>query len=284
MSEVESRRSNRPRVGHIQFFNCLPLYYGLVQNRVLQDIELTKGTPTELNRALVAQKLDISPVSSIAYARHQRALLLMPNISVSCHGPVKSVCLVGTIPIEELNGRPVALTGTSATSQVLLKIILEDGYRVRPRYFEAPPDLGRMLREADAALLIGDAALHVHHRKPPGLYVYDLGVEWEKLTSMKMVFALWVIHRSFAAAQADVTRKVYQAFMKSLTYSLEHVVQIAGEAAGRKVFDADFLQDYFCTLQFGFDAGHRQGLLEYYRRARDLGHLDRMPALEFWEE
>lgn len=283
MSKIESRKSNRVRVGHIQFINCLPLYYGLVENQVLEDVELIRGTPTELNRLLTEGKLDISPISSIAYARHQRELLLLPNLSVSCDGAVKSIYLVSKVPIEELDGRVVALASTSATSQVLLKIILEDGYHVRPRYHESLPDLGLMLKEADAALLIGDAALHVHYKIPDGLYAYDMGEEWEKITHMKMVFAVWAVHRTFAAEHSELVREVYHAFAKSMNYSLHHVGRIAREAARREVFEADFLHNYFRTLEFGFDAGHRQGLLEYYRRAMDLGYLAMVPALEFLE-
>jgi chorismate dehydratase len=283
MSKVKSHSSNRVRIGHIQFLNCLPLYYGLVENRVLGDVELIKGTPTELNRLLIERKLDISPISSIAYAHHRQELLLMPNLSVSCDGAVKSIYLVSKVPIEELDGRTVALASTSATSQVLLKIILADGYHVRSRFHETIPDLGLMLSEADAALLIGDAALHVHYKRPGGLYTYDLGEEWQKITCRKMVFAVWAVHRSFAAVCPDTVREVYQAFEKSMTYSLHHVAQIASEAANQEVFSANFLQNYFTTLEFGFDAGHRQGLLEYYRRARDLGYLTTVPTLEFLE-
>ncbi len=283
MSKVECLTSNRPRVGHIRFFNCLPLYHGLVKNQVLRDVDLTQGTPAELNRLLLAGKLDISPISSIAYARHQQDLLLMPNLSVSCAGPVKSIYLVSKRPIEELDRRRVALTNTSATSHVLLKIILADAYGVQPRYFEAPPDLGLMLTEADAALLIGDAALQVHFAKPAGCYTYDLGVEWAKLTQRKMVFAVWAIRRAYAAEQPALVREVYRAWVRAMTYGVEHVADIAREAAREASFDADFLADYFTTLQFGLEDAHCRGLMEYYRRAGVRGHLDRVPSLDFLE-
>lgn len=56
--------ARRPRVGHIQFLNCLPLYWGLVRSGALLDVELTKDTPDRLNEALVRGELDIGPVSS----------------------------------------------------------------------------------------------------------------------------------------------------------------------------------------------------------------------------
>ena len=72
----------RPRVGHIQFLNCLPLYYGLVKSSGLLDLEMVKGMPTELNTLLINGKLDISPISSIEYARHHESLNLFPDFTV----------------------------------------------------------------------------------------------------------------------------------------------------------------------------------------------------------
>jgi chorismate dehydratase len=273
----------RPRVGHIQFLNCLPLYYGLVKHDVLWDVELTKGTPTELNRYLFEHKLDICPISSIEYARHHRELLLMPDLSVSCDGPVTSIYLVSKVPIHELHGRDIALTNTSATSQILLKIILQDKYAIAPSYFESPPNLGSMLMEADAALLIGDPALHIHYQVPTGLYAYDLGVEWKELTGEKMVFAVWAVHRSFAIEKPEIARDVNRAFVKSMAFSLEHVEEVAKEAARWESFSADFLKDYFTTLQFSFDTEYQRGLLEYYRRAHALGYIEAVPTLDFLE-
>ena len=65
-----SPSAGRPRTGHIQFLNCLPIYYGLVTGRGILDLDLVKGTPAELNTMLLEGALDISPVSSIEYARH----------------------------------------------------------------------------------------------------------------------------------------------------------------------------------------------------------------------
>ncbi len=88
-----------------------------------------------------------------------------------------SILLISKIPIEQLDGKTVALTNTSATSQVLTRIILEEKYGLHPSYFECPPDLGQMFREAESALLIGDDALRAL-QTPSGYHLYDLGEEW----------------------------------------------------------------------------------------------------------
>ena len=41
----------RPRVGHIQFLNCLPIYWGLMRSGALLDVDLHKDTPERLSAA-----------------------------------------------------------------------------------------------------------------------------------------------------------------------------------------------------------------------------------------
>ncbi|MCL6472358.1 MAG: menaquinone biosynthesis protein [Firmicutes bacterium] len=273
----------RPRVGHIQFINCLPLYYGLVHNNVLMDVELIKGTPTELNKMLIEGKLDISPISSIEYCRNYKDLMLLPNIAVAADGEVKSILFVSKVPIGEMDGRTVALTNTSATSQALTRIILRDKYKVSPKYFVCPSDLPQMMMEADGALLIGDDALRTLYKPPQDLYLYDLGREWKELTGRRMVFAVWAVRRIFAAENPDLVAEVYHAFMKSMKYSIEKVDEIAQASSRWEIFDADFMKNYFQTLSFDLDAAYQEDLLAYATRAYELGFIQEIPKLEFVE-
>ena len=52
-----------------------------------------------------------------------------------------------------------------------------------------------MLEAADAALIIGDPALHVDVDSLP-YYVSDLGAEWTATTGLPMVFAVWAAARN----------------------------------------------------------------------------------------
>jgi chorismate dehydratase len=274
--------SLRPKVGHIQFLNCLPLYYGLVKSDALLDVELLKGTPTELNNLLITGKLDISPISSIEYARHNSSLVLFPDFTVSSDGEVKSILLLSRVPLGELSGRKVSLTNTSATSHVLLKLILSHGYRVEPEYIVRPPDLDSMLSDADAALLIGDIALK-HCVKTTDYYCYDLGAEWKKLTGKKMVYAVWAIRRNFAETEVATVDYVYAIFKKSMDYSMRHLSEIAEYTARWEPFTSSFLIDYFRSLRFDFGKECREGLLYFYKLASEIGELERVPALQFMD-
>jgi chorismate dehydratase len=275
----------RPRLGHIQFLNCLPLYYGLVKSGDhLLEVDLVKAAPRELAERILAGDLDVAPIPSIEYARHADGFVLLPDIAISSDGEVQSILLASTVPAEELDGRAVALTDTSRTSQVLARVLLAKRWGASPAYVEMPPDLPAMLREADAALLIGDEALRTYWERPDGVRLYDLGAEWTAWTGLPMVYAVWAVRRSFAEAQPSAVRAVIDALSGSLAYCRAHLDDISEYAARWEHFGADRFRAYFDALQFRFGPRFREGLARYFQEAVSIGELDAVPAIEVFGE
>jgi len=247
----------RPRVGHIQFLNCLPIYWGLVRSGALLDIDLHKDTPDRLSDALVAGDLDIGPISLVEYLRHADDLLLLPDLAVGSDGPVLSVNIVSQVPLDGLHEQRVALGSTSRTSVVLTQYYLEEKLGVVPAYFACPPDLTAMMLEASAAVLIGDAALRATYDAPRrGLLVHDLGSIWREISGLPMVFAVWAVRRDFATNHPGLVKDVHNAFVHSRDFSLAHVDEVAAGAARWEGFDQQTLRTYFQTLDFSL--GERQ--------------------------
>ncbi|MCI4063753.1 menaquinone biosynthesis protein [Micromonospora sp. R77] len=272
-------RIARPRVGHIQFLNCLPIYWGLMRSGALLDVELHKDSPDRLNAALVAGDLDIGPISQVEYLRHADELLLLPDLAVGSDGPVLSVNVVSTRPLDQLDGARVALGSTSRTGVLLARLLLGERYGVRPDYFRCPPDLTQMLLEADAGVLIGDVALRALHEAPHrGLAVTDLGQAWREWTGLPMVFAVWAVRRDFAAAHPGVVKEVHQAFLRSRDLCLAELDQVAEAAARWEPFDAATLANYFRTLDFSLGERQVAGLREFARRAAAIGEAPPLPT------
>ena len=193
---------------------------------------------------------------------------------------IQSILLISRLPVEELSGKRIALTTTSATSHVLLKLILARGYGVEPEYSAAYPDVDKMLADADAALLIGDIALK-HYIDPQDLFRYDLGAEWKKLTGKRMVYAVWAVSRKFAETESASSWNVFEIFKKSMDYSMEHLGEIAEYAAKWEPFSSSFLREYFRSLRFDFGKEYQEGLLHFYKLAAEGGLLETVPSLEF---
>lgn len=274
----------RPRLGHIQFINCLPLYYGMVKNDVLLDVDLVRANPADLAAMLVDGELDIAPIPAIEYARNASELVLLPDIAISSDSEVQSILLVSTVPAEELSGRTVALAGNSRTSQVLARVLLDKRWNAKPTYVEMPPDLPAMLRDADAALLIGDEAIRTYWEQPEGLHVYDLGTEWKAWTGLPMVYAVWAVRRSFADEDPSAVARVAEALSGSLAYCRSHLDEISDYAARWEHFPAAHFRSYFDALQFRFDPRYREGLARYLSEAAAIGQLERVPELRVFGE
>ena len=269
----------RPRVGHIQFLNCLPLYWGLMRSGALLGVDLYKDSPDRLNEALVAGELDIGPISLVEYLRHADELLLLPDLAVGSDGPVLSVNLVSTVAPEELDGRRVALGSTSRTGVLLARMLLEHRYGVNAAFFRCPPDLTAMLLEADAGVLIGDAALRARYEAPRrGLHLTDLGEAWRDWTGLPMVFAVWGVRREFAEAHPGLVKEVHDAFLASRELCLDELDAVAAVAARWEPFSAEVLASYFRALDFSLGERQVEGLREFAARAAALGEVPMLPA------
>jgi chorismate dehydratase len=276
---VKQDAPRRPRVGHIQFLNCLPIYYGLVRTGALLDFELTKDTPDRLSEALVRGDLDIGPISLVEFLRNAEDLLLLPDIAVGSDGPVLSVNLVSQRPLAELDGRRVALGSTSRTSVLLARMLLAERYGVTPEYFVCPPDLGAMMLEADAAVLIGDTALRATSEGPDlGLDVTDLGAAWREWSGLPMVFAVWAVRRDFAERHPGQVKDVQEAFLRSRDLCLTQIDEVAADAARWEVFDPETLATYFRLLDFSLGARQLSGLRAFAAKAAAAREVPPLPA------
>jgi chorismate dehydratase len=266
-------------VGHIQFLNCLPIYWGLMRSGALLGVDLHKDTPDQLNAALTAGELDIGPISLVEYLRHADQLLLLPDLAVGSDGPVLSVNLVSTVDPAGLDGRRVALGSTSRTGVLLAQMLLADRYGVTPEYFRCPPDLSQMLIEADAAVVIGDVALRAWHEAPErGLTVVDLGQAWREWTGLPMVFAVWAARRDFAEAQPGLVKEVHEAFVTSKELCLSELQTVAELASRWEPFDAATLATYFRALDFSLGPRQIEGLRAFAERAASAGEVPPLPA------
>jgi chorismate dehydratase len=275
---VNDVQQQRPRVGHIEFLNCLPIYWGLMRSGALIDVDLHKDTPDRLNVALVEGRLDIGPISLVEYLRHTDDLLLLPDLAVGSDGPVRSVNIVSTRPLAELDGARVALGSTSRTGVLLARMLLGQRYGITPSYVHCPPDLTQMLREADAAVVIGDVALRAAYEAPArDLIVTDLGAAWRDWTGLPMVFAVWAARRPFASAHPGLVKDVHEAFLRSRDLCLAELDEVATAAARWEPFDPDTLASYFRTLDFSLGERQVAGLREFARRAAALGEVPPLP-------
>jgi chorismate dehydratase len=247
------------RLGRISYVNMAPVFF-----RLEADVDEVQGVPTELNERLLAGELDLAPISSIEYARNAERLRILPRLCVSSEGAVDSIQLVSRVPLEQV--RRVAVTPESATSVVLTRVLLPEADHV---------PLGG---EADAKLLIGDAALKSAFEDPTPHY--DLGRLWLERTGLPMVFAVWAAPEPAPPGLGELE----QALVDSVLVARAEPERLAYEASDRYGYPAGFLARYFEKLRYRFGPRERAGLLTFLELARDAGELDAVPELRFVSE
>src|SRR5256714_11939422 len=107
------------KIGRIPYINCYPVYGAIDRGVIHLDAQLVDGVPSDLNRRMATGELDISVVSAVEYARDSARYLLLPDLAISCDGPVRSVMLFSRRPASELGGRSLLVSRSSMTSRAL---------------------------------------------------------------------------------------------------------------------------------------------------------------------
>jgi chorismate dehydratase len=247
------------RVGRISYLNMAPVFHGLEA-----DVEEIRGVPTELNAALMDGQVDVAPISSIEWARNAGELLLLRRLCVSSEGAAGSIQLVTDIPFREI--RTIAITPESATSVVLMKVLLPQAEHMA---------LGE---DADATLLIGDAALRSAFEDPTPHY--DLGRVWLERTGLPMVFAVWACPEPPPEGIAELE----EALVDSVKHARRDAVALARDAAEEYGYPEGWVARYFEQLRYSFGPRERAGFRRFLELARDAGELDEVPDLRFVDE
>ena len=261
--------SPRLRASVVAYLNSVPLFWGLQHGPHSGLIDLDFMLPSKCADALRSGEVQAAIIPSIEYQRIEN-LKIVPGLCVSSAGPVRSVLLISKVPAARI--RALALDTSSRTSVCLVQILLQRRYSVRAELKLMAPNLAEMLRECDAALIIGDPALASDF---PGLHVYDLADEWRGLTGLPFVFAFWVVRDG---ADSGLVTPLQQA----TAYSLAHLDEIAQEETRRTRLPIPLILSYLSdNIDFCLSEKSLEGLRTFYRFAHELGLIPAVKPLQF---
>jgi chorismate dehydratase len=167
----------------------------------------------------------------------------------------------------------VATDNSSRTSAALLRVLMRKFYSKWITVIPLAPRPEIMLERADAALLIGDAALTYSGNVAE---VYDLAVEWKRFTGLPFVFALWVGHDDL-----NLTKRQPE-FAASLEFGLAHLDDIAAEYAPKLGIAPEAVKVYLSqNINYSLDEENRQGLRLFYKLAHEAGIIPAQKDLYF---
>jgi chorismate dehydratase len=250
------------RIGMVNFINTAPLYDVWCRTVNRPDWAVVEAAPTVLNHMLYERQLDMGLVSSQEYAAHPEEYLLLDDISISAAGPIGSVFLFSKCAPAELTDQLVLLSGQSQTSAILVKIILENFYGVRPWY-----EVGSVLDahhngEITAVLAIGDEALLLA-REEVYSHRIDLGKIWNDRTGLPFVFAVWAIRAEFCRANPATVREIRGELLRCRQTGQEELEEISRRVAPRVPMSAAACYAYLRGIEHDLDLEKKKGLVRF---------------------
>ena len=253
-------QKSRVKVGAVSFLNTKPLIYPLVEDPQFpggEEIELSLAVPSRLATELRNGALDVGLIPIIEYFRTDIAYRIIRHISICSRGPVLSIQLLSRVPIADI--RRVALDTSSRSSRALLQIVLAERYSLHPEFQSCSPNIDPQSADADAVLLIGDAALR---RLGVTDYALDLGAEWSTLTGLPFVYACWVARGAVELGQVPRT------LLNAKECGINKIPEIVRIESQRLGFPENLCRDYLTSHIF-YELGDSEiaGLKKFYELA-----------------
>src|ERR1700720_2115060 len=286
------------RISIVEYLNTAPLVWGFAEGPLEGKYDLSFTVPSQCAEALRRGDVDVAIIPSIEYQRMENVVVL-PDIAVAAKGEVRSILVVSKRPIDM--AKRIALDSSSRSSAALVRLLAAGYWGIRPEYVEAAPDPSEMLKEADAALIIGDPALRVALKmealaaKLPGggsccqgdpedmpvpgfetVFVYDVAHQWREMTGKPCVLAIW------AGRREAITPEIVADFQAWKRYGFEHIREIAEAASIKLDLPPRALEVYLReNIHFDLDEENLAGLRLYFEKAAAMGLIPRGRRLEF---
>jgi len=278
----------RLRISIVQYLNTAPLVWGFTHGPLQGRYDLSFTVPSECAGQLAAGEVDIAIIPAIEVPRIPD-LVVLPGMAIASKHAVRSLLVISKTPLSQV--RRLALDSSSRSTAALVRLLAAGHWRgpgAPPIEFTAAaPNLPAMLRESDAALLIGDPALRLAERHDAGelldpalpetaLHVYDVVTEWRAWTGKPAVLALW------AARRSAVTPELVADFQASKLYGLAHLEEIAANASATLGLPQARLARYLReNIDYTLDEENRAGLQLFLEKAAAAGLIPSARPLEF---
>lgn len=267
------------KVGFPSYLNTLPLLHYLESS---SKVRLFLLPPNKINEALFAGELDAGLASSLFYAKNFQKFLILPDLSISAVGRVKSVILYHKKPLSELDKKIVGITPETETSFGLLRIILEEFYQIYPKYkfLEKPlSESGLNDAKLEGYLAIGDEALLLQKKGYFSFYL-DLAELWLEKTQLPFIFALFIVIKDVATHKENLIKD----FLKNLYFSRAKGLASLKDLvlASKLELDKDFALNYLKHLEFDFSGLKQRAFLYFCELLFKKNIINSIPDLNFF--
>jgi chorismate dehydratase len=279
LKNVNEVQDSRLRIAAIDFLNPAPLMWDFehppLSDELAKRYRIDRMTPAECAEKLATGQADIGliPIAALATSPELR---ILPGCTIASKGRVRSLLLVHRAwqPLTDLQS--VAADTASRTTIAYAHILFHKWGNPGIQFLPMDADLDRMLAGADAAILIGDPALFAleerfnrMERTGEELVYRDLAAEWNELTGLTFVSAVWS-----TACSSPLDESVAQDFIRSRDHGLANIDTLVAEWAKRTPISEETIRAYLTTnIHYVLDEECVQGMRGFFRMAAECGVL-----------
>ena len=194
----------------VSYINSIPFVYGLQQFEAFHNqIDLQLQMPSLCAKALIENKADIGLIP-VAVMPELDYAEIISDLCIGAVGKVNTVSVYSDCPLERLE--KVYLDYQSRTSVMLMQILSEKYWKIKPTFVAAYPGFEEDLKGTTGGVIIGDRAFALE-----GKYKYkiDLSEAWMDFTGLPFVFAAWI-------ANKKLEESVIENFNKAIRFGYDH--------------------------------------------------------------
>ncbi len=276
------------RIAAINFLNPAPLMWDFehppLNAALAQRYQIDRMSPAECADRLASGKADIGLVPIAALASNP-SLRILPGCVIASKKRVRSLLLVhrASQPLTAL--RSVAADTASRTTLAYARILFHHWGNPAVPFLPASADLDAMLEIADAAILIGDPALlaleeqaNRFERTRETLIYLDLAEEWNELTGLPFVSAVWAVSLGASGLDSETWDRITNDFIESRIHGLKNIEALVAEWSKRLPMPEETIRTYLTTnIHYALDEECIEGMKVFFRTAASFGIL---PACE----
>lgn len=219
------------------------------------------------------QMLDAAFLSPIDYARESSEYSILSGIAVSSKQATETVVLHFRDGIRNIS--TLAVDPSSTSEIILATILLCEEFDVRPTLIPASGSLDVMLQKAEAALLVGNAALMEPAASKNKL---DLIEMWNDMTELPYIHGVW------CCRERDLTSDIVLKLRHAKDQGVAALAEIGHEEStgSKEQHPAASITRYLESFSYDFSESARDGLSEFLRYAYYHGVLPDVADLHFY--
>jgi chorismate dehydratase len=247
------------KISAVSYLNSKPFVYGIVNSKIVNKIDLSLDMPSLCASKLKDRTVDIGLVPVAVIPEIQGARIIS-DFCIGATGKVRTVILASQVPVNEI--KTILLDYQSRTSIRLVQVLAKHYWKISPVFEKAQTDyISKDIKDTKAGVIIGDRVFDAEKKFK---YIYDLSLEWGRMTDLDFVFACWV-------ANKEIDPEFIVEFNQALKKGIVNIPDVISENSD--LLPVEDLENYYQeNISYPLNEKKRKGLelfLSYNKELQD---------------